>query len=384
MSKLTDEEWEALKITWEDDPREGYRWLKQSSPFDISEVAIRKRALRDSWKKTKAALKKTKKQVSENQKSGFPEQKKQNLRKVAQKIERKTLVKFSAKEKTVIKQRVRKLQTNSELNDKERMFVAEYVKDFDPTRAAQTLGLSYRQGYRMLNSEHVSKAIQDATEKRLLAASLSGEDIIKMWADAIKFDMNELVELRRRPCGYCYAEGGQPELIMAEYWDQKEDHDKLRRSLLRADPENDIGEFPPMTAFKFIDVGKRPNPECPICHGHGIPMRYMKDTRDLSPTARRMYAGIEQVKGDLNFVVLSKERAMDNLARALGLFKDKEEAKEGNGPTADALQDIFDKLMETAKDRQRTVDEKRGLDIEGIEDIEALPIGDMGQNGEEK
>lgn len=51
--KLTQEEWEAVRIAWESDPREGYSWLVKELNLPVSRPAIGKVAAREFWKKTK-------------------------------------------------------------------------------------------------------------------------------------------------------------------------------------------------------------------------------------------------------------------------------------------------------------------------------------------
>ncbi|CAK0775967.1 hypothetical protein CCP3SC15_530004 [Gammaproteobacteria bacterium] len=50
-SKLTDKQWLECRIRWEDEPRDGYAWLVAELGLPVSDEAIRKRALKDGWRK---------------------------------------------------------------------------------------------------------------------------------------------------------------------------------------------------------------------------------------------------------------------------------------------------------------------------------------------
>lgn len=43
--------WEEARRVWENDPRDGWAWLKHELALPVSKPAIRKRALADGWKK---------------------------------------------------------------------------------------------------------------------------------------------------------------------------------------------------------------------------------------------------------------------------------------------------------------------------------------------
>ncbi|MCW3480030.1 hypothetical protein OL229_10765 [Neisseriaceae bacterium JH1-16] len=53
MATLTHQQWCEIRVLWEASPRQGIAWLtvKHGGPFEISEEAIRKRRLRDDWRK---------------------------------------------------------------------------------------------------------------------------------------------------------------------------------------------------------------------------------------------------------------------------------------------------------------------------------------------
>ncbi len=48
-NKVSPDEWESLRSTWEADPRPGYTWLVNESGVSVTPQAIRKRATKDNW-----------------------------------------------------------------------------------------------------------------------------------------------------------------------------------------------------------------------------------------------------------------------------------------------------------------------------------------------
>lgn len=51
MANMTEKQWQSARKLWESDKREGYAWLIRELSLDISGPGLRKRALKDGWKK---------------------------------------------------------------------------------------------------------------------------------------------------------------------------------------------------------------------------------------------------------------------------------------------------------------------------------------------
>jgi hypothetical protein len=49
--KLQDDQWASVRKRWESDTREGYAWLITEMSLPVSAPAVRKKALRQSWRK---------------------------------------------------------------------------------------------------------------------------------------------------------------------------------------------------------------------------------------------------------------------------------------------------------------------------------------------
>lgn len=69
----------------------------------------------------------------------------------------------------------------------------------------------------------------------------------------------------------------------------------------------------------------RPHPKCPYCRGEGHPELHIADTRDLSPKAMQLFAGIEQTQAGIKIKFRDQDKALENIAKHLGMFVDKVE-----------------------------------------------------------
>lgn len=138
---------------------------------------------------------------------------------------------------------------------------------------------------------------------------------------AIAFaDFNELVEYRRGACRHCHGTEHrfqyrtQVALNLATY---------AARKAFERSPESLTEEF----KFEHGGVGYRrtlePHPECPECDGLGEEYPVLKDTRKLTPQARRLYAGVKLTKDGIEVKTQSKDKALELLMRHHGLLKDK-------------------------------------------------------------
>lgn len=359
-SKVTPEQWVELRRAWESDPRAGFTWLVSEIGVSISPQAVRKRSVAEGWAKVTEAVKVTPKVT------GKPKEPREELSEELSSEEPKP--KKSLITETVVE--------NDELSAKEKVFVAEYLKDFNATQALIRTGHkgknASQSAYQLLQKPSVQTAIRSAVSVRANKLGIDGDELMRIWAETINYDANELVQIRRIPCPYCYAENDQPQYTIKTYNAAKKFHDAKRKRRLAADPEDDIGEFPTMKEVSFIDPHKPANPECPICHGDGIEEYFPQDTRFLSEAGKRMYCGAAMVMGDIQYMIKSKEKAADNLARALGMFREKpEETTVIMVDKAESYRQYVE-IMRQAKEKQIETYRRRGKTDYDVSDLEVI------------
>lgn len=178
-------------------------------------------------------------------------------------------------------------------NTKHQLFVDEYIIDFNATEAAIRAGYSKKtaaqQGYRLTKDERIDAAIDEAIAARTKRMHITQDHVLGMWWQIANADYNELSSVRRVACGYCYGDN------------------------ITLDDDSDGRE---------IDPSREPNPDCGICRGEGSPHVHIADTSKLSPAAKLVYQGAKETKFGIEVQTADRMKALDNVARHLGMFKD--------------------------------------------------------------
>ncbi|GAA0382572.1 terminase small subunit [Paenibacillus motobuensis] len=229
------------------------------------------------------------------------------------------------------------------LTAKQQLFVKEYLVDLNAKQAAIRAGYSPKtaeqQASRLLSNVKVQKAIQKAMDERAAKVEISAEQVLQRWKDIAFADPNEIIHFRRVCCRYCFGIDHQYQWINeAEY----EAAVKIARAEAEKSKKKKHVELPSDAGGYGFDPLIRPHPKCPQCHGEGHGQLHVNDTRDLSPQAKALYAGAKTTAAGLEIKFHDQDKALENIARHLGMFKDKLEiGGEGGGP----LQVIFDSGM---------------------------------------
>ncbi|MDR3353376.1 MAG: terminase small subunit [Zoogloeaceae bacterium] len=381
--KLSPQKWAAVRTKWENDPRNGYTWLVAEMELPVSAPAVRKTAVRDEWlKKTPLHLpgeKPTPETIETKAKTGKSAKQKATS---GGKVSRRKVSKVSGSGETIDSETIETLPMTTaqaverdpdefgvfaDLTDQQEIFVREYLVDWNASAAAIRAGYSpkaaMQQGWSLLQNPKVSHAIVTLATARARRLGIDGDELMRLWAAIVTFDANEISQLRRVCCPYCWGEGHARQYTPSGLEEAKKKHDRERARRKKADSADDIGEFPDYTDA-WYDKRKAPHEDCPECHGHGIEEVFFNDTRNLSPAARLVYCGVKVGKEGIEVLMLSKEKAMDNLARALGLFKEKETEVNINMVSGDELFRLYEEKMQQARERQALVLSERGLIVE--------------------
>ena len=222
------------------------------------------------------------------------------------------------------------------LTPKQRRFVNEYCVDENATQAAIRAGYSEngagQQAHLLLKNIEIQEAIAERMEEVAVAASITPEWVVAQWAKIATADPNGLVQVRRTCCRYCYGFGNQYQWTEGEY-------------AAAVDKAIEAGKPAPdgMGGFGF-NPNAEPAEDCPECGGLGIEDVHIFDTRKLK--RHPLYAGAERTRNGIKVTLRDQDKARDNLARYLGMLKDRTEISgPGGGPiglanlTADDLTD---------------------------------------------
>lgn len=205
------------------------------------------------------------------------------------------------------------------LTDKQRRFAEEYLVDLNATQAAIRAGYSEatasEQGYQLLQNTSVSAAIVAAQAARSERTEITADKVLRHWWAIATADANELSQHRRVNCRRCWG------VEHAYQWTDDEYRIACEEAV-----EKETGEPDDRGGFGF-DRTRVPHPDCPECAGEGEGDVHFADTRKLEGAARLLYAGVKRTKDGLEVKTRDQDKAMENVARHLGMFVDKLEAK---------------------------------------------------------
>lgn len=176
------------------------------------------------------------------------------------------------------------------LTDKQKRFVDEYIVDLNATQAAIRAGYSKKNpdriGAQLLGKTWVAQAVREAQAERGKRLEITADQVLKKWWQLVNADPRELVQYLRGPCDSC--------------WDDDDPHEE-------------------------------PNKQCTRCRGYGRGKLIVSDTRNLSDDALALFAGIKIGKDGLEVKMHDKAAALVNVARHLGMFIDRIDAKVDHG-----------------------------------------------------
>ena len=250
------------------------------------------------------------------------------------------------------------------LTPQQELFVASYLTHFNAARAGREAGYQgkwiHSLSYRLTREPLVAQAIAEGIEKKLAKLNLEGDQVLRRWLLIATADPNELMETRRNCCRYCYGEGGRYQRTQREFDRDLRDHEEgaLRHAkIVEADLTGDIEPWPDFDPKGGVGFNPTlsPSPECMECFGEGVLEVHVKDSRELSPAGRALFAGIKQTKDGIEVKMHSQEKAWENIGRYLNLIKDKVEVEHTG--------DLVDRLTSARKRVAVTVDD--GEDLAG-------------------
>ena len=227
------------------------------------------------------------------------------------------------------------------LPPKQKRFVEEYLIDLNASQSAVRAG--YRGdpntvGPRLLANVGVSTAIAAAMKARSARTEITADKVLQRWWQMVNVDVNELVEYRRTNCRYCWGFDHAYQWADNSEYQRTVDDAKCNN---RQAPSNGGG-------FGFVEA-RDANPACPKCSGEGYGHIHVHDSRKLSGAARQLYAGVHQGKDGLRVLLEDRAKALENVARHLGMFNDKMTLLGPNGGPLQAIVTTTTDPLEAAK-----------------------------------
>lgn len=207
------------------------------------------------------------------------------------------------------------------LNDKQQRFVEEYMVDLNATQAAIRAGYSVETagaiGHEHLKKPNIAAAIEVEMKKRSERLQITQDMVLQQWWDIATADPNEIIYHRKTCCRYCFG---------VDHHYQWKDEEEFNKALMEEQKQAAFEERSPRHIDNYggfdFDHTLRPHPKCPKCRGEGINEIVIEDTRDLSHKAKLIYNGVKSGRAGIEVKLRDQDKALENVARHLGMFKD--------------------------------------------------------------
>jgi len=201
---------------------------------------------------------------------------------------------------------------NGELSAKQKLFVAEYLKDSNATQAAIRAGYSKKSAYSIgeenLRKPAIAQAIANQQKASIARQLFDADEVLaRMWAIAT-VDVNELVEHRRTCCRYCWGKNHDYQWTENEY------------NKARSEAEKKNKPSPELAGGFGYRPKRAAHPECPQCEGEGFGSVHIHDTTKLSPNARMAYQGVKTTKDGIEVLISNRDKMLENIAKSLGVL----------------------------------------------------------------
>jgi phage terminase small subunit len=214
------------------------------------------------------------------------------------------------------------------LTPKQAAFVNEYLVDYCGTRAAIRAGYSEDSAGAIATENLTKPLIRAALQRRMAAVAAAAEVdaamVISELYQLATADPRELSRIEIDSCRHCNGIDHKYQWTMPEYESALDD------ALAAGKPAPDMNG-----GFGF-DPRREPNPECPGCHGRGVPTVILTASRKLSKGAAKLLSSIKQSKdGSIETKLRDQDAALVALGRVCGVFKDRQEL---SGPGGSPLQ----------------------------------------------
>ncbi|AOR77210.1 terminase small subunit [Novosphingobium resinovorum] len=209
------------------------------------------------------------------------------------------------------------------LQPKQERFVEEFLVDLNATAAYIRAGYRARgnsaeaSASKLLRNPKVQAAIAAAREALSERTEITQDMVLERWWMIATADPNDVVQFRRTCCRYCHGEGHQFQ------WIDVEEFTASVRLAMSTAADDGPKAIPKDDGGFGYDNKADPHPGCPQCFGEGKAEVHGKDTRHLKGAARLLYAGVKLTQSGFEIQMRNQDKALENVARHLGMFKDK-------------------------------------------------------------
>ena len=241
--------------------------------------------------------------------------------------------------------------SGGKLTAKQKRFVAEYLIDLNATAAYRRAGYTGRgnaaevAAHNLLRNIKVAAAVSDATQKRSERTEITQDMVLRKWWDIANANPNDLMQYRRVCCRHCHGTGHAYQWINeAEYQHACDEERK------QAKKDDRAPKLPSKAGGFGYTTANRPHAECPNCFGDGRGHVHFNDTRDLTGAAALLYAGAKVSKDGIEVKTHDQGKALENVARHLGMFKEQHEHTGKNGAPIEVANFTMDQYKQARRE----------------------------------
>ncbi len=219
------------------------------------------------------------------------------------------------------------------LNPNQQAFVNELLAT-SPRNASAAYARAYgleqglgtaQAGSRLMRDKRVALAVAAADKERAARVGLTADEILAELRAVVTADPRDLMEYRRGACRFCHGAGHLFQRTPHEYRTDLAAYLAEQRRLEVAGKDADpLGLAFDIQGGVGFNPNRKPNKQCPECHGHGRGYGYFKDSRDVPAAAARLYAGLKETKDGCEVKIRSVDKSVELMMRNAGMLRDKE------------------------------------------------------------
>jgi len=188
-----------------------------------------------------------------------------------------------------------------------------------------------RGGYGLMQDPRVKAALEATRAELRQANQMRTQDVLQHIFELATADPRELAEVWIGPCRYCHGDGHLWQRTAGEM-DRDFDAYTANKKTMKIDPDGLMFDRKGGIGFNRRVA---PHHDCPECGGLGERYEVLKDTRNFSPAAARLYAGVKVGRdGSIEIKTRSQDKALEFAGRCLGLFRDQVDIGGQRGPGA--------------------------------------------------
>lgn len=200
------------------------------------------------------------------------------------------------------------------------LFAREYVaRGFDEVAALKAIDpnlKNYKTAAKfLLERPMVQDRIAQLRKELNTTVLMDAEAVLREWVTIAMADPAEISKIIKKCCRYCHGVKG-----LYQYKNERELLHAQAAWMAQHQGQEKAPEMPEGKGGFGFNEYRPPNPACMECGGEGTTDVMFMATDQLSPSARKLYDGAELTKFGMKVNVRSRDKALENIAKALGML----------------------------------------------------------------